>query len=341
MRNSATTKSGNWNVATVLAALGPHVAAVVESVLHIDPDDSSTNVQTIIKALRSHYRATQSLIVDRVELISRRQKDDEAAFNPEDLNDALMTTLIVAGVQDVEAQRAIFREPSLPNLKRAIEICKSFEAADSGDKIRKPQPSVSKPIQDTAASATKMATPRTDVSKKQGEIPMLRSIEVVICDQVEPVPKIVVDTIDDEERPLDKIKILPDTGAEANLICKKTFRRLRCSHVEVNKSNAKIIAANNRPIPVVGEVVLPVSYKSRTARVKFLLTEGREGALLGYEACWRLGYQLPQIPDELQDDPVVDVAAVAKDSKPGRVEKLLAKFDHDFHEDGKPLKAMD
>eukprot|EP00094_Tigriopus_californicus_P005692 TCALIF_05486-PA protein Name:"Protein of unknown function" AED:0.10 eAED:0.10 QI:0/0/0/0.75/0.66/0.75/4/0/678 len=396
--------SRSQQVAAVLAALGPHAAAVVESVLGINPDDSSTNVQTILKALRSHYRATQSLIVDRFELISRRQKDgenfdqylinlrrmmDEAAFNPEDFNDALMSTLIVAGVQDVEAQKAIFREPSLPNLKRAIEICKSFEAADNdGDKIRKPQPSVSKVSSYTKAKKFKKAVKVDDIAKlrhcdfcnKDGHTadrcfqkarrnsnaqkhrgghgkrnnsePSHRISanfdgsrfvlnNTVIGDKVVPVPKIVLDTVDDEGRPLDKIEILPDTGAEANLICIKTFRRLWCSHVEVNKSNAKIIAANNRPIPVVGEVVLPVSYKSRTARVKFLLTEGREGALLGYEACWRLGYQLPPIPDELQDGPVVDVAAVVKDPKPDRVEKLLTKFDHVFHEDGKPLKAMD
>ncbi|TRY74839.1 hypothetical protein TCAL_05486 [Tigriopus californicus] len=380
--------SRSQQVAAVLAALGPHAAAVVESVLGINPDDSSTNVQTILKALRSHYRATQSLIVDRFELISRRQKDgenfdqylinlrrmmDEAAFNPEDFNDALMSTLIVAGVQDVEAQKAIFREPSLPNLKRAIEICKSFEAADNdGDKIRKPQPSVSKVSSYTKAKKFKKAVKVDDIAKlrhcdfcnKDGHTadrcfqkarrnsnaqkhrgghgkrnnsePSHRISanfdgsrfvlnNTVIGDKVVPVPKIVLDTVDDEGRPLDKIEILPDTGAEANLICIKTFRRLWCSHVEVNKSNAKIIAANNRPIPVVGEVVLPVSYKSRTARVKFLLTEGREGALLGYEACWRLGYQLPPIPDELQDGPVVDVAAVVKDPKPDRVEKLLTK----------------
>ncbi|TRY80664.1 hypothetical protein TCAL_16763 [Tigriopus californicus] len=73
--------SRSQQVAAVLAALGPHAAAVVESVLGINPDDSSTNVQTILKALRSHYRATQSLIVDRFELISRRQKDGMATKN--------------------------------------------------------------------------------------------------------------------------------------------------------------------------------------------------------------------------------------------------------------------
>ncbi|KAK7106746.1 hypothetical protein V1264_017967 [Littorina saxatilis] len=113
-----------------------------------------------------------------------------------------------------------------------------------------------------------------------------------------------------------------DTGAKCNVISEKTFKSFKGKKLE--KSKVKLTSYSGHNIKTLGSTKLTCKFKKEEHEVKFYVTEMDSTAILGLEACQRLG--LIQRVDTVQssmtqevkgDHPQLDVKGEYPDSFEG------------------------
>ena len=115
----------------------------------------------------------------------------------------------------------------------------------------------------------------------------------VFCGNVESnaalceVPPISVEMWNENDEYKGQMNVIPDSGAGANLMGAEQSQQIGA--IDKGRSDKKLMAANKRPINVIGTMTAKMKYGDIKKDVKFVISDQHKGVLLNRQTCKDFG----------------------------------------------------